>query len=320
MSTNIEYHAHGPAHFAFGGTGGVEANSADELLVEKFGWDDTDLMALAWSTHHNLKNAFKQFYESEAESPMVTAYLLSPTMPAADPKFGWDWDKLNANDGAYVKSLDNFGNTRLMPNYEKLEKIAEEKGITVEAAYWQYFFVIWGGAEGSFNTKLYEKAMAGNFTDAEYKAMNTIISQRMPIEGDVATSGASLDPLFWMLHGEVFRMLHRIIFEDAMESYNFTTVSKSCEGHSSLGQNPWLKGFKFSEAGTSRHVAVEEVSNKDLASYLHPLSSDFDDKFDFIFDAADYTWCPAFNQAFKDYAKTGVSSVPKFNMPGTGGM
>ena len=294
MSQNIEYHAHGPAHFAFGGTGGARAIEGGHVLKNKFGWTDTDIGLLSWAAHHALKNSFNSLFTKDYNPN--TSRLLAAKLPVNEEEFEYDWDKLNANDGAYVKSKGDYGGISFEPAFDRVAESAEAAGNSVEKEWLLSLFKISSGDATSIFTQVqYDK-----LTNDELAAIIDVIVGNLQIEGDISTNGAPLDPLFWMLHGEVFRMLHRVYFEGALSDASFTTVS-SCEGHSALGTNPWLLDYHFSHSGSSSSVNVAELTNRDLASYLDPMSFDFDDKFDFIYDAAEYGWCPEFNQALSNY-------------------
>jgi hypothetical protein len=43
-----------------------------------------------------------------------------------------------------------------------------------------------------------------------------LICGRYQYDGDMAGSGAAIDPLFWVAHGAVERLFQRIIFEDVL--------------------------------------------------------------------------------------------------------
>merc|ERR1712146_391287 len=66
----------------------------------------------------------------------------------------------------------------------------------------------------------------------------------------------------------------------ALSDASFTTVSSQCPGHSAMGTNPWLAGYHFSNSGSSSSILVEELTNRELANFLNPMSYDFNDKFD----------------------------------------
>lgn len=317
MSVNIEYHAHGPAHFAFGGSGGERAQVSVDRLRSKYGWDDSALIEMSWAAHHTLKNSFSQLYQTEIEDPATTV-LFKTKMPVLDEQFGYDWDKLNANDGAYVKSKDEYAGMMLEPDYSLVEDYAKELGRSVEKQWFLAFFAtVSEDTESSFYRQWYAKVMGDEFSNDELADINMLLSNSMQLEGDISSNGAPLDPVFWMLHGEVFRLLQRVAIGGAMSDTSLTTVNPRCAGHSALGTNPWLKGYHFSTAGESHNVKMQELTNKDLASYLDPNSFHFNDKFDFIYDAADYEWCPEFNEALGNYAsekmKEKATASPRAN-------
>lgn len=301
MSQNIEYHAHGPAHFAFGGTGGRHAVGAVHELKTKHGWTESEIGDLSWSGHHALKNSFNRLFTNDSNTH--TNRVFATTLPVMEEKFGYDWDKFNADDGAYMKSKDEYGGMVLTPAYDLIVEDANEAGISVARQWFlDYFKIVSTDTDSSFYKRFYSRVDSGEIEDDEVAAMNNLLATSQQWEGDISSNGAPLDPVFWMLHGEVFRLLHRVYFEGGLSDSSFTTVNSACEGHSAMGTNGWLEGYHFSNAGASSTLSVEKLSNRDLASYLDPLSYDFNDKFDFVYDEAKYDWCPAFNEAFDEFA------------------
>merc|ERR1712146_304589 len=317
MSQNIEYHAHGPAHFAFGGTGGPRAIAAAQVLKDEFGWTDSEIGSLSWAGHHALKNSFSRLFLNDYNR--ATNRLYGAKLPVMEKKFEYDWDKLNADDGAYVKTKDEYGGIVFEPSFDMLAEEAEKNGNSLKKQWVLFFFNIVATDEtGSFYKKVYTQVENDNITGDELEALINVLVGSQQYEGDISTNGAPLDPVFWMLHGEVFRMLQRVYFEGALSDASFTTVSSQCPGHSAMGTNPWLAGYHFSNSGSSSSILVEELTNRELANFLNPMSYDFNDKFDFIYDAAEYEWCPEFNKAFSDFASSQKIKTKNAELHGNG--
>ena len=65
------------------------------------------------------------------------------------------------------------------------------------------------------------------------KKIMTLVCQRMSYEGDMAGSGAAMDPLFWVVHGAVERVFQRVMLEGVFTGSGCNTPSDTLSNSSS---------------------------------------------------------------------------------------
>ena len=121
-----------------------------------------------------------------------------------------------------------------------------------------------------------------------------LVCSRMSYEGDMAGSGAAMDPLFWVVHGAVERVFQRIMLEDVLTDTEFTNSKRggTCSGHTVAGKKMWLSGFYFEDPT----VDAAAMTNAELADALDPRSDAYRDLVNSVYDTADYPWCDGFDE------------------------
>lgn len=105
---------------------------------------------------------------------------------------------------------------------------------------------------------------------------------RAAYDGEMAGSGAAMDPLFWVAHGAVERLMQKVIFSGLASDTTYDVTGTTCSGHSNDGTKYWLKGFHFADVS----VVAEEVTNEQLNTFLNPTTTEYRDYFDFVYDSA----------------------------------
>ena len=96
----------------------------------------------------------------------------------------------------------------------------------------------------------------------------------------------ALDPLFWVAHGALERTFQRGVFSGTFGDLEYYRVGH-CSGHDSSSSKFWLQGFYF----TDETVLVENISNANLTAILNPLSDEYRDYINFIYDTGTFDWC-----------------------------
>jgi hypothetical protein len=125
-----------------------------------------------------------------------------------------------------------------------------------------------------------EKSILAMDLDTQCEVAQMLVS-RAGYDGEMAGSGAAMDPLFWVAHGSVERLMQKIIFSGVSNgtSYDSTSV---CSGHQNDGTKAWLKGYYFEDTS----IAAETVTNVQLNEYLNPTSDYYRDYFNFVYDSS----------------------------------
>jgi hypothetical protein len=75
-----------------------------------------------------------------------------------------------------------------------------------------------------------EDMLLGMSLDRQCAVAEMLVS-RAQYDGDMAGSGAALDPLFWVAHGAVERLMQKVIFENATSDATYDASSAFCSGH-----------------------------------------------------------------------------------------
>jgi len=283
-SFNAETKSHGNAHFAF--AGGYADN--DQTFRDEFGFTDYDILSLYWMDHFFKKTSVKgSAHHSDA---LTNGWVWGCDMPIYNNTVGElaqiDFQALGKDggvlDSCYVEgssssSRESILNFLDIPNSDALSETRDR-----------------------FTTD--------EFTDKQCDRFIELLGSRYSIEGDLVGSSAPYDPIFWVLHGSILKMYQRIRFErvlsdDAGDAV-FTENTEGCSGHSAEGKLLWLNGYHFAESGLWADADPTTLTNSELASYLNPLSEEWDERFDFLFADVSYDWCPEVNAAFQEARRT----------------
>lgn len=116
--------------------------------------------------------------------------------------------------------------------------------------------------------------------------MQTICDRRQ-FDSDMQGSGAATDPLFWVSHGAVERLMQRVVFEDVLTDYTYPKQQGGCSGHISTGTKYWLKGFFFEDKSVNTYT----LTNAALTSILVPTTDEYRDYINYVYDKSDFTMC-----------------------------
>ena len=137
-----------------------------------------------------------------------------------------------------------------------------------------------------------------------------MICGRMAYDGDMASSGAAHDPLFWVAHGAVERLYQRVVFEGILadKEYRQSEVDKvTCSGHTADGTKAWLKGYQFEDPS----VDPTALTNAELADVLDPTGDKYRDYLNFVYDDSTWSWCDGFDGLFETARKAGDKTEEK---------
>jgi hypothetical protein len=247
---------HGYIHFTFGGSGGDWAAAIDQQLKDEMEFSDTYLFYVAESAHKFTKTYLSGIDLSFHENPMNCTALGVVQGP---------------------------GSTVLLPG---------QKGAPMCQCSEYYF-----SSESNLNSliQLYFNHFMTNDPTILVKDFATktkimrLVCSRMSYEGDMAGSGAAMDPLFWVVHGAVERVFQRVMLEGVLSDTSFTNSKRggTCSGHLADGSKKWLTGFYFEDTS----VDAAALTNAELADILDPRGTLYRDLVNSVYETADYPWC-----------------------------
>ena len=122
------------------------------------------------------------------------------------------------------------------------------------------------------------------------QAAMRLVCNRFQIDSDMEGSGAATDPLFWVSHGNVERLMQKVLLANVLTD----KVYPECSGHARDGVKPWLQGFYFED---SVHDAAN-ITNAQLLQILDPSSSEYRDLVNYVYDSGDLS-CSGAESWFK---------------------
>ena len=250
---------HGYIHFTFGGSGGDRAAKVDEELRNTYGFTDTYLFYVAESAHKFVKTYLSGI--DSKENPM--SCTAAPEQTGSLPTTAYPGEP----NGPVCKCADSYFESETNLN-----------------ALIQLYFNHFMGNDVTILVKDFETK----------KKIMQLVCSRMSYEGDMAGSGAAMDPLFWVVHGAVERVFQRVILDDVLTDTAFTNSKRggTCSGHIAAGKKTWLAGFYFEDPA----VDAAAMTNAELANVLDPRSDAYRDLIDSVYDTMDYPWCDGFDQ------------------------
>jgi urocanate hydratase len=109
-----------------------------------------------------------------------------------------------------------------------------------------------------------------------------ILIQRAAFDGEMAGSGAAQDPLFWVAHGAVERLLQKVIFENVSSDLVYDSTTAHCSGHYNTGTKYWLAGYSFEDPT----IVAQDVTNVEFTKYMDPTTDYYRDLFNFVYDSS----------------------------------
>jgi len=114
------------------------------------------------------------------------------------------------------------------------------------------------------------------------QAAMRLVCNRFQIDSDMEGSGAATDPLFWVSHGNVERLMQKVLLADVLTDKVYPDLSE-CSGHAREGVKPWLQGFFFEDSVQD----AANITNAQLLQILDPSSSEYRDLVNYVYDSGD---------------------------------
>ena len=267
--TAVEDDTHGIIHFTFGGVGGDQVYSTVHTLMDSYGFTYSNVAATAVSAQ-----------------PFFKIYL------AQDPI------QYAANGRRYPLDCStvpwNTETGELMDSSSSIGLPGEENGPTCSFVDYYYeseeninelielFFRTDPSPHDPVKTRMY------GLTFTQRVEVMKLIANMFPYDGDLAGSGAALDPIFWVAHGAVERLFQKSVFANIFSDYEYTRVNDfPCSGHEADANKSWLQGYFF----VDETIPVETLTNAELTAILNPTTNEYRDLINFVYDTGSMSWC-----------------------------
>lgn len=258
---HCEDNIHGIIHFTFGGVGGDNAYEVNQKLQQDYGFTETDLLVVARNTQSFVKNIYP-FYKNNEKWELGN----SMEFPIICSDFPWD------------------------SSTETLRTTSEPGSEDVKCSLNRDYYCV-SDDNMALLLKYHELLYRGSpFTSMDLATKCEVVDlifSRVAFDGEMAGSGAALDPLFWVAHGAVERIMQKAIFSDVLTDTAYVSSDEHCSGHMNTGTKSWLKGFFF----TDETVVVEELTNVEIGNILNPVTDEYRDYVNFVYDRSDYDYC-----------------------------
>ena len=257
-----ESRTHGLIHSAFGGGGGDPAAANDEVLMNKFGILESDLASITKWSHGMMKNDGPKLFTNQAPSQWnCTAF---PSL-----KYG-----IEAIAASSKELTEEFGMIECDAPSQFYE---DEESVNL----WLALFT---GDKEFVHTN---DNVFAQFDNDQKRDLVKVLANRGQYDGDMHTSAAAADPLFWVQHGGTERLWQWMEMHDYFSDEPFTQWEK-CTGHSATGKLRWLKGYNLND----ENLLADNLTVAELSDMLSPTSPAFEDNFNFIYEPTNFEWCP----------------------------
>lgn len=258
----LEGGTHGSVHFTFGGAGGEYSHRAINYLIDRYNLTIDDVMVAAI-----------------ASSVFFKAHMDWTRIGTSSPLHCWHADSTLLNGAFLSRNLIPGANDG--PSCDcNVEYYQSEDSLNLLIK--MYFSPPPTEFEADDSTSsLYDRVMLLDF-ESKIDIMQNLCS-RFQFEGDMASSAAAMDPLFWVAHGTVEKLYQNLVLMDWLEDDLYIeTSAESCSGHASNGTKAWLDGLTIYP-----HMESSRLTNIDLMNYLNPTTDLFRDYMTALYDHED---------------------------------
>jgi hypothetical protein len=201
---------HGKIHFTFGGAGGENAYSVNQILKTVYGLNDTMLLIVAQGEQTFVKQAYPLYN--------ARSYYGSP-YPFNCTEMPWGTDTQTLWTDATPGSPD--ATCSLNPYY------CESQDTMIE--FYQKYMTGFQDTTKGDQFSLEEMLLGMDLT-TQCQVANLLVS-RAGYDGEMAGSGAAQDPLFWVAHGAVERLMQMVIFSGITTDTTYDVEDSNCSGH-----------------------------------------------------------------------------------------
>jgi hypothetical protein len=297
MVRNIGKYLHGHLHENVGGQGGTHAREVDRHLRADYGLEDSDILVIVERSHFFTKTYVK--VAGFNSSMYVGENPLSCT-DTSTISYIEDEDRMDL-------MIDEPGTKNSAVKCQCSDKYFESTD-TLKELVVLYFgtkytsFLTANQAPGPDHVAYPQSAtpykLLYNMTFEDAVSVMQLLCGRMSFDGDFVGSSSAWDPIFWVAHPAMERILQRIQFSalngvTKSVSYNFTSVDDECSGHSSSGKLAWLQGFQLAGSDDSAGIVTDAatLSNAQLTQILDPLGDLYPTMLNYVYDSSGGTGC-----------------------------
>jgi hypothetical protein len=282
--TAVEDDTHGIIHFTLGGVGGTRAYQTVHKLINTYGFTYSNVAALAVSA----QPFFKLYL---AQNPAVYA-MSGRTYPLNCTHTPWDASAGELKSSGWPGDTD--GPQCDFNSYYYQSETAVNQLV-------QTFFRIDPSTADPVRYRLF------NLPWEQRVEVMKLIANMFPFDGDLAGSGAALDPLFWVAHGAVERLYQKSVFAGIFTDMTYErSYDFPCSGHDADATKAWLEGFYF----VDKTVVAETCTNEQLTMILNPTSEEFRDLMGYVYDHNGFDWCPGSDSWFDVAPAVAVDTDP----------
>jgi hypothetical protein len=250
----VEDDSHGYLHFTVAGTGGDYAVDDNDILRYKFNMTNADFLTIDEMGHI--------FFKNEVTDSWSSSSMLNCSFP---------WDPITQTLSSSAEPGEDGGPTCNCDAYLDTEDDVD------------YLINGYFGSADTTQSILKESILDMSYDDK--KEIMSLLCGRFLIEGDMASSGASQDPIFWVAHGAVEKVFQKIVFEDWLEDWDYPSVKSECSGHEYNGTKYWLNSFSFNDDT----IDAAEITNAQFLEYLSPNSDFYKNNINFVYDHSDWS-------------------------------
>lgn len=265
----VEDSTHGNFHFTVAGAGGDFANSQNDILRSKYGFDDNDIVNLAKASQTFFKYYVTIGIVNKVES--IDEYNALPIYCTGVTPVTSDSGEITYPNPGDSNGPSCYVNPALSSSDDGLNSVMNN------------YFRNWQDDNPEMVTR--DKITSLSYED-KLEVVNMLVG-RFLFDGDMAGSGAAIDPLFWVAHGAVDRLFQKVMLSNWLSDSDYPLVSefnKRCSGHIYNGTKPWLDGYQFVDPS----YTATEITNNEFLNVLNPLSDQHRDMLDSVYDHSNW--------------------------------
>jgi hypothetical protein len=190
----------------------------NEILKSQYGLEDEHILLLAQAVQTFVKRNYPT-YEEKDYGPKFMKEYHGWQFPFNCTTFPW-----NATTQT-LWTTDMPGEPNAICELDASYYCADQTSL--DKFYYMFMGIQYtsGGELGTLQDALYAMDV-----DTQCEVAKIFV-KRAGFDGEMAGSGAAMDPLFWVAHGSVERLLQKAIIEGASSDLVYNATTAACSGH-----------------------------------------------------------------------------------------